>query len=202
MSSYEIGVRAEKKMIDEIMRELQLGSIYDINLIRDVCYKGLKGMYEQIDAVLVCERGIFCIEFKNWTGEVTPSSNELWNLIRPNGCVQKLKSPILQNLRHVKVLTRIMENNLSWFKDRRLPIHNVIVFDNKTRIVDSYYDNVMNSSAVSRYVSKINDKLRPEEVYEISRFLVHMVETNRWHFQKQHAQIINKAEQLSKLRRS
>lgn len=71
----------------------------------------------QVDHLVVCPRGLFVIETKNWRGEVTGRGDDpTWQQVkRPGEPPIRLKSPILQVRRQAAVVAQLLKSaGLDW----------------------------------------------------------------------------------------
>lgn len=88
----------------------------------------------QIDHVVVCAKGIFVLETKNWRGRLTGDENaRKWMQYRgADQPPRSLSSPILQNRRHVAVLEKFLRTG--GVPD--LPIIPMLVFTGRNTTLD------------------------------------------------------------------
>jgi len=87
-------------------------------IINDVDLKFGK-QKSQIDHIVVAPNGIFIIETKNWAGHLEGNeTDERWNQtkeIKGNSIQIKLKSPIVQNARHIETARMILDSSkINW----------------------------------------------------------------------------------------
>ncbi len=71
----------------------------------------------QVDHLVVCPRGLFVIETKNWRGEVSGRGDDpTWQQVkRPGESPIRLKSPILQVRRQAAVVAQLLKSaGLDW----------------------------------------------------------------------------------------
>lgn len=91
------------------------------------------GTYFQIDDVVVCTRGLYSLEVKNWNCKVTCNSQSFWKVKYPTREIM-VKSPLIQNRQHCDKLARItgvMPVNVVLFADEAQlenPPENVLHF--------------------------------------------------------------------------
>lgn len=84
--------------------------------------------YVQIDHIVVSLNGIFCIETKNWKGEIFGSANsEQWTQQIP-GKVNYYYNPLQQNKTHIDVLQKYLSYN------NAAPIFSIIVFASDAKL--------------------------------------------------------------------
>ena len=186
MNRYVQGVEAEKRMSIELLESLRLYGIYDAEIVEDVCYNTPSGSYAQVDAVLVCSKGLFCIEYKSWTGHVTTSTGPRWPVERGNTPRKPVmfNNPVQQNANHKYVLDILTKRNVKNLGNRQFK--SVIVFDRKTKLINSTYENVMNIGSLPSYIMRYGEEISPELQEAVVDFLRRMVEINKPHFDRQH----------------
>lgn len=190
MSKYEIGVKAEEEMLKRIRHDLFTANIYNWEFIRDVCYRNTNGKYSQIDSVFVAPFGVFCVEFKSWDKRIIASKDYKWRVLDKSGNTLYFDSPIYQNSSHTKCLQAITWKNLEWVRNKKLMIHNLVVFDDKTIILQSAFRNVINCRNFLDYVRNYNDNLSRKDMQEFSQLMQYMVKINKPKFESQHESII------------
>lgn len=132
----------------------------------------------EIDLLMICKKGIFVFESKNYSGWIFGDEDKLyWYQTLPRGrhCKkERFYNPIMQNSTHIKCLDKCLENRI----DAGVPINSVIVFSerctlkkvtvrngirviNRNEICDTVNELCEKSSAVSLSAEKIN------EIYDI-----------------------------------
>lgn len=132
----------------------------------------------EIDLLMICEKGIFVFESKNYSGWIFGDEDKLyWYQTLPRGRRSKKErfyNPIMQNSTHIKCLDTCLENRI----DAGVPITSVIVFSerctlkkvtvrsgirviNRNEICDTVNELCEKSSAASLSAEKIN------EIYDI-----------------------------------
>ena len=88
-------------------------------LVNDIILETPDGITHQIDHVVIYKTGVFCIETKNIEGLILGNPNsKSWTVY--NGEPYEIYNPILQNKKHIAVLSEFTE----WKYD----IHSVVVF--------------------------------------------------------------------------
>jgi hypothetical protein len=152
------GTKGENKVIDEL---LKLDDSYHvlcgvkIELPYFVTYRGEKNLRSaQMDLVVVCPKGIFMIEVKNWTDEYAQRSNQGF-------------SPYEQTERAGRVLWIAVQNII---KDCR--INNVLLSITGNLPYNAHYPSVFVSS-----LNDINSFLEKRTVY-LNEDEVHMLVDN------------------------
>ncbi len=74
------------------------------------------GRTTEIDSVIISRKGIFCIETKNWAGQIYGNdTDEYWDQIYddPYKANRRPKNPVIQNERHCSVLDHIFHGHFT-----------------------------------------------------------------------------------------
>lgn len=74
------------------------------------------GRTTEIDSVIISRKGIFCIETKNWAGQIYGNDNdEYWEQIYddPYKENRRPKNPVIQNERHCSVLDHLFHGHFT-----------------------------------------------------------------------------------------
>lgn len=115
------GYSLEKKVMK------QLNSIFHTNPIPNVVLQHTKGTAE-IDIIQVTRKGIFVVECKYRTDEVSGSAIEyFWDITRNGKKIATMYNPIKQNANHIKTL----ESYLKKEEIEAPTVYNVVVIDAK-----------------------------------------------------------------------
>lgn len=132
--------------------EMIVASIFDPRFFGEEEHYIVNNLYfqeddntHQIDHVAICKTGIFCIETKNIQGLILGhQAIKNWK-VNVNNSSYDLFNPIIQNKKHVDVLSRFLNN--------KYPIHNIVVFikDNKPKDV---LESVVNVSELREYIKE------------------------------------------------
>lgn len=111
---------AGEKKIKDILKGLPRCCI----AINDVILKTKTGT-TQIDHIIVSPFGIFIIETKNHTGMIFGTDNsQCWTQVLYNGVHKTFFNPVVQNIGHIRQLSKILEMPPSYF-------NNMVVFSNE-----------------------------------------------------------------------
>lgn len=111
------GYSLEKKVMK------QLNSMFHTNPVPNVVLQHTKGTAE-IDIVQVTRKGIFVVECKYRTDEVSGSAIEyFWDITRNGKKIAAMYSPIKQNVNHIKIL----ESYLKKEEIEAPTVYNVVV---------------------------------------------------------------------------
>lgn len=134
----------------------------------DCYYKSIKSLYlldeerysHQIDQLLIRHNGIFCIEVKNYKGQIFGKEyDEKW-VQKIGDEIHYLYNPIKQNYVHRKVVEYTLDN--------KYKVISLIVF-NRNNISHIDADNVISLKQFSKYISnhKSDALLTNDEIDEI-----------------------------------
>jgi hypothetical protein len=128
----------------------------------------------EIDVLLICPKGIFVFESKNYGGWVFGNENhKYWTQTLPSGwngaChKERFYNPIMQNATHIKHLRHLIDENV--------PIRSIIVFSDRSTLKEvtliNKEINVINCNNVFSAVNQAckeseNDLLTQFEIYNI-----------------------------------
>ena len=108
------------------------------------------GETTEIDMIMICSKGIFIFESKNYSGWIFGSENQKnWYQTLPSGKRKSHKevfyNPIMQNRTHIKHLDKLIGTPL--------PMYSIVVFSDRC----TFKDIQIESSAVSLvYLSQVN----------------------------------------------
>lgn len=156
MNKYKTGINFENEAFERLSEILHANYIYDYYLIQDVAYKGIN-RYEQVDCMLICSYGIYCFEMKNWNGDVRPSNNDKWEIyLNGKKTNREFTNPIKQNERHCAFLKFILDKHFPAFKTKRVPVFSIVLFSDRTGILNSSKSNVMHIDEVPKYLRAHN----------------------------------------------
>lgn len=186
MSKYSRGIQFENEAFNKIAEELNANYIFDYYLIQDVAYKGMN-RYEQVDCMLICSYGIYCFEMKNWKGDVKPSNEDKWPIYmygrRTN---REFPNPIRQNERHCAYLKYLLDKYYPEFKNMNIPIFSIILFSDRTQILNSKKENVMYIEDVPRYIMKHNIRIPEVMCTDVFKVIKQIKEQCLPEYQKLH----------------
>ncbi|MCI8388260.1 MAG: NERD domain-containing protein [Clostridiales bacterium] len=92
----------------------------------------------EIDLILICSKGIFVFESKNYSGWIFGNENQSrWCQTLPNGKGRSQKeyfyNPIMQNRTHIKKLEALLSED-SQIYDAKVPVYSAIVFSNRCEL--------------------------------------------------------------------
>lgn len=168
------GEAGESIIMSKISREISKG--LHGYVLRNLYLPKVDGGTSEVDVVLICSKGIFVFESKNYAGWIFGNDkNRYWTVVLFTGRgwsgLNKSKkhrfyNPIWQNNTHVNCLKRVVGNSY--------PIESVVVFTDRCELKDITNNSntiVMRSDMLKYYLSSIRnsqqDALTPDEVENI-----------------------------------
>lgn len=186
---YARGSEFEETALEELKRVLEANFIFNYQIVKNVAYRSRNGKgsitISQIDSVLICEYGVFCLEMKNWKGVVTTTNDLDWK-VTIDSYVKRYKNPVIQNEKHSAALKILLDNNLSDFKARNIPVYNLVLFSENAILSNDMKDCVMYVKDVPTFVQKNNCRINRTLAFDISRCLSRLSEKNMEEFNRLH----------------
>lgn len=125
------------------------------------------GETTEIDVLMICPKGIFVFESKNYSGWIFGNeSQKNWYQTLPNGKGRSHKeqfyNPIMQNRSHIKHLKALV--------DKEVPMRSIIVFSDRCTLkslqINSNDINVINRHNVASVVSDIYNRISEDLLNE------------------------------------
>ena len=117
---------------DAVSNAAYIACLYDgrhYKLLRNV-YIPVLGGYTEIDVLLLHESGIYVFESKNLLGSVYGDENHhQWQRYKPNGEMDRIPNPIMQNDNHIDALCNFLKQNKYQFR-----AFSIIVFGEKANL--------------------------------------------------------------------
>ena len=117
---------------DAVSNAAYIACLYDgrhYKLLRNV-YIPVLGGYTEIDVLLLHESGIYVFESKNLLGSVYGDENHhQWQRYKPNGEMDRIPNPIMQNDNHIEALCNFLKQNKYQFR-----AFSIIVFGEKANL--------------------------------------------------------------------
>lgn len=113
-------------------------------------YVPVNGQTSEIDVLLICSKGVFVFESKNYSGWIFGSENSnFWTQTLPQGkgksaLKEKFYNPIFQNNSHILALQRYVHSDFNFIP--------VVVFSERCSFKTSMPMNVIKRSSVKRFV--------------------------------------------------
>ena len=130
----------------------------------------------EIDVLIICPKGIFVFESKNYSGWIYGSENQKnWTQVLPNGKTStkiQFYNPITQNKTHIRCLKKLLKKDTQY--------HSIISFSDRCTLKKINLINndvfVINRYDVSKIMAKICNNIKepilsPEEIEEIYKKL-------------------------------
>lgn len=81
--------------------------------------------YGQVDVVVVCTKGVFCIEIKDWICKVNCSRNYYWKVTYPSREIS-VRSPLMQNQAHCSHISNLL----------CCEVYNIVMFSDEAQLID------------------------------------------------------------------
>ena len=146
-------------------------------LLRDFEKKGARFLFNiyipqqnnkttEIDVLMICHKGIFVFESKNYSGWIFGSENQKnWCQTLPRGQKRKafFYNPIMQNHSHIK--------HLKTFLGEHIPMYSIIAFSNRCTLkkiqIQSENINVINRHNVVPIVSQICNQIANDQLNDV-----------------------------------
>ncbi|SRR5579871_599638 len=136
--SLDRGQRGEYLIYKELRHYENRGGKFLFNLYipktdeRANVWRGV-GNTTEIDVLLICSKGLFVFESKNFSGWIFGNeAHQNWTQTLPRGRrsshKERFYNPIMQNASHIKYLKRIIGETLT--------MHSIVVFSNKCTLKD------------------------------------------------------------------
>lgn len=160
------GYSLEKKVMK------QLNSIFHTNPIPNVVLQHTKGTTE-IDIIQVTRKGIFVVECKYRTDEVSGSAIEyFWDITRNGKKIATMYNPIKQNANHIKTL----ESYLRKEEIEAPTVYNVVVIDAKELSIKELDQTDTNTVLVQglndlKKLDSLPDELSDKQVLEFQAII-------------------------------
>ena len=161
MSKKSRGDKGEEKVIALLNKEKSY-----FKLINNLTLEGENGMTHQIDHVFINENGVFVLESKSLYGEIIGTLNDtVWiKIIR--GKRINIHNPILQNKSHVRIVRKLLGNNVDIISAVVFTLNNAPYFPD---------ENVINLNDLSLFVNEYpyKRKISKNEIDNINNYLLH-----------------------------
>lgn len=142
-----------------LIGELQACNVMDkskaglyLKYISSFPVKGEADQFFQVDTLVICTKGIFCVEVKNWDAKIYCSSNYYWDIEYDSGS-KSVKSPISQNLKHCSKVSAVCDRN----------VQSIILFTDSANLVEPL-PNVMYVSDFIPYLAEMPNVLTVDEI--------------------------------------
>ena len=163
-----------KGKFGEALVKLALGKNEDgkRHIINDVTIV-VEGKSSQIDHVVITDRGITCVETKNYSGRIYGDvSQQQWTQVLAYGKVKnKFYNPVKQNWTHVKRLSELLGKDY--------PVYSMVVFaQSNTSYIKA--DNVVGLWNIRSYLNTIGSAgaLSPVQIDELAKKIQEFKESN------------------------
>ncbi len=210
---------SSSKFIEQDIKKLKYGQIGENNVYYElknsfipmICLHDIRlkyrGMFAQIDFLVITSKYIYVIECKNLIGDITISKdgefiryikNSYGKVVSKEG----MYSPIVQNERHIKILKEILKNELK-YKDKLKRIESIVVTANPKTIINKKYAPKSISEKIIRH-DQIIDRIQShqqnknikwvfieEDMREISRTLMKFHKEDKINYHKKYSLLSN-----------
>ena len=180
--SIEKGIEGEKK-VKKILKKLPKEYI----VLNDL-FINYKDRFAQIDHVILCSKGIFVIETKNYSGKIYGDSYSKYWIQIFNGRKNKFYSPIWQNKTHVNAIKFLLKDY------KYVPIYSVILFCGKCNIKKVKSDgSVIHTNKLKKYIKGFKSEvfIENEQIMNILT-LLNNNNINSKRMRKKHIKMIKK----------
>lgn len=145
-----------------LIGELQACNIMDKSKA-NICLKYIsnfpvrddRNQFFQVDTIVICTKGVFCVEVKNWEATVYCGSQYFWTVVYKSG-EKTVKSPMAQNAQHCRKVSAVFKRD----------VHSIVLFTDSAVLRDPL-SNVMYIADFIPYLAELPDVLTSEEVEKI-----------------------------------
>lgn len=145
-----------------LIGELQACTIFDrskanLELQYISCFpiQDEKGAFFQVDTLVICTKGIFCIEVKNWEAQIHCSSQYYWDVQYASGSYH-VHSPVDQNYQHCRKFEAVCKQ----------AVNSIILFTDSATLFEPP-QNVMYVSDFIPYLAGLPTVLNSEEISKL-----------------------------------
>lgn len=171
-SARETVNRAKKELLERRIEAEILDKIDDAKVIRNAYIPRSDGTHTEIDVIVICRQGIFVIESKNVTGQITGNwKDETLTIAHPGGKDYPLQNPIIQNSKHFEQLKNLLGLKSDKFR-------NIVVFGDSAYIENCgrppFYAEVCKLETLVKSMAKVSNRLKThledhlvENTYEV-----------------------------------
>ena len=112
-----------------IYKELQWLEQYGARFLFNAYIPKKNGKTSEIDVIMICDKGIFVYESKNYSGWIFGRENQKnWYQTFRTGHKETFYNPIMQNRSHIKHLSGLFKN--------KIPFQSIIVFSNRCELMN------------------------------------------------------------------
>lgn len=170
----------------EYLEEYVIGQ--DDTLLPTLLLETYNGVQTEVDMVLLSVKGVFCIEVKNWVGEIKGDDfDEKWIQIYDDDIPNRSHpNPVMQNENHCEILGNLIGNqykifNIVLFKELEYPnsIHSDKVFDLCS--FKEYFSSLPNNILTNDDLDEIYDALEEFEADDEKLRIYRQSVKNKYH---------------------
>lgn len=137
-------------------------------IINNLVLVSENGVSHQMDHIVIRENGIFCIETKNYYGDISGAEqSSVWNktvIQHGKKVTSRFSNPLLQNKSHIRSINKILK--------KQYPIENYVVFV-KNNIEHLNIKNAINLDSLVKTIEKKKKQvLTKEQIDDIYKTLL------------------------------
>ncbi|MCR4944720.1 MAG: NERD domain-containing protein [Clostridium sp.] len=139
----------------------------EYTIINDVLIK-YKSITTQIDHIVVCSKGVFVIETKNYSGIIFGDDSSKYWTQKLNGRSNTFYSPLWQNRTHVNAIRTLLK------KYKHISVYSIVVFCGNSNIKRvKCKDGVISIKELSKYIKtyKAEKYLEKEDIKNVSNII-------------------------------
>lgn len=159
MKAHRIGVKQEIEIGELLAKStLKYKKIYHDLIIAP------GGRSTQIDLVLLCNKGLFVIESKNYRETLISGKEKakVWQVWTSRG-QKNFYNPLIQNKTHIELLTKAI--------GKKIPMQSIIVFPDSTDISSVNFEGVCKVSGLFDQINKSKTSLTEQQVAELVKLI-------------------------------
>lgn len=152
-----------EQQVKKVLRKLP----DEYTIINDVLIQ-YKSITTQIDHIVVCRKGVFVIETKNYSGKIIGDDLSKYWIQKLNGRKNTFYSPIRQNKTHVNAVISLLK------KYKYIPVYSIVVFCGNSDIRKvKCKDQVISIERLNKYIKtyKAENYLNKEDIKNISKII-------------------------------
>lgn len=145
-----------------LIGELQACTVFDkskanleLKYISNFPIQDEKGEFFQVDTLVICTKGVFCVEVKNWEAQIHCSSQYYWDVQYASG-ERRVRSPVAQNIQHCRKFEAVCKQT----------VNSIVLFTDSATLLEPP-SNVMHVSDFIPYLVECQTTLSSEEILEL-----------------------------------
>ena len=103
-------------------------------ILKNIIVDKENGETSEIDVIFITQKGIFVIEYKNYSGSIYGNEKDLyWTEFFSKERKYRFYNPVKQNENHIKWLKRYLKEK-TVFSDEKIRLFNIVVFSDKSKL--------------------------------------------------------------------